>query len=159
MNTFKDFYNRQRQNFLAYLIRRSGDYQLACDIMHESFIRIYEKYTAENFTPQLLYTIGRNLALDSMRKRKKNPSSIEVDDQPVDSQEHYLMVRDEYRRVLVAMRHLEDDERDLLSLVVSSEMPYRELAQLTGISEANVKVKIHRARKKLRAYLKAGKNE
>jgi RNA polymerase sigma-70 factor, ECF subfamily len=159
VNTFKDFYNRQRRNFLAYLIRRSGDYQLACDIMHESFIRIYEKYTAENFTPQLLYTIGRNLALDSMRKRKKNPSSIEVDDQPVDSQEHYLMVRDEYRRVLVAMRHLEDDERDLLSLVVSSEMPYRELAQLTGISEANVKVKIHRARKKLRAYLKAGKNE
>lgn len=144
---------------MAYLIRRSGDYQLACDIMHESFIRIYEKYTAENFTPQLLYTIGRNLALDSIRKRKKNPSSIEVDDQPVDSQEHYLMVRDEYRRVLVAMRHLEDDERDLLSLVVSSEMPYRELAQLTGISEANVKVKIHRARKKLRAYLKAGKNE
>ena len=159
MNTFKDFYNRQRRNFLAYLIRRSGDYQLACDIMHESFIRIYEKYTAENFTPQLLYTIGRNLALDSIRKRKKNPPSIEFDDQPVDSQEHYLMVRDEYRRVLVAMRHLEDDERDLLSLVVSSEMPYRELAQLTGISEANVKVKIHRARKKLRAYLKAGKNE
>lgn len=159
MNTFKDFYNRQRRNFLAYLIRRSGDYQLACDIMHESFIRIYEKYTAENFTPQLLYTIGRNLALDSMRKWKKNSSSIEVDDQPVDIQEHYLMVRDEYRRVLVAMRHLEDDERDLLSLVVSSEMLYRELAQLTGISEANVKVKIHRARKKLRAYLKAGKNE
>jgi len=159
VNTFKDFYNRQRRNFLAYLIRRSGDYQLACDIMHESFIRIYEKYTAENFTPQLLYTIGRNLALDSMRKWKKNSSSIEVDDQPVDIQEHYLMVRDEYRRVLVAMRHLEDDERDLLSLVVSSEMLYRELAQLTGISEANVKVKIHRARKKLRAYLKAGKNE
>jgi len=159
VNTFKDFYNRQRRNFLAYLIRRSGDYQLACDIMHESFIRIYEKYTAENFTPQLLYAIGRNLALDSMRKWKKNSSSIEVDDQPVDIQEHYLMVRDEYRRVLVAMRHLEDDERDLLSLVVSSEMLYRELAQLTGISEANVKVKIHRARKKLRAYLKAGKNE
>jgi RNA polymerase sigma-70 factor (ECF subfamily) len=68
------------------------------------------------------------------------------------------MVRDEYHRVLAAMRHLEDDERDLLSLVVSSEMPYRELARITGISEANVKVKIHRARKKLRAYLEAGKN-
>ncbi len=86
------------------------------------------------------------------------PICLEDDDQPVDSHEHYLMVRDEYQRVLAAMRHLEDDERDLLSLVVSSEMPYRELAQITGISEANVKVKIHRARKKLRAYLKAEKN-
>jgi RNA polymerase sigma-70 factor (ECF subfamily) len=157
VNTFRDFYNRQRRKFLAYLIRRSGDYHLACDIMQESFIRLYEKYTAENFTPQLLYTIGRNLTLDSMRKRKKNSSSLEVDNQPVDSQEHYLMVRDEYRRVLAAMRHLEDDERDLLALVVSSEMPYREVAQITGISEANVKVKIHRARKKLRAYLEAEK--
>jgi RNA polymerase sigma-70 factor (ECF subfamily) len=157
VNTFKDFYNRQQRKFLTYLIRRSGDYHLACDIMQESFIRLYEKYTAENFTPQLLYTIGRNLTLDSMRKRKKNSSSLEVDNQPVDSQEHYLMVRDEYRRVLAAMRHLEDDERDLLALVVSSEMPYREVAQITGISEANVKVKIHRARKKLRAYLEAEK--
>jgi RNA polymerase sigma-70 factor (ECF subfamily) len=155
VNTFKDFYNQQRRKFLAYLIRRSGDYHVGCDIMQESFIRLYEKYTAENYTPQLLYTIGRNLVLDSFRKRKSNPSSLEDNDQPAESHEHYFMVRDEYRRVLAAMRHLDDDERDLLSLVVSSELPYRELAQLTGISEANVKVKIHRARKKLRAYLEA----
>jgi len=158
VNTFKDFYNQQRWKFLAYLIRRSGDYHLGCDILQESFIRLYEKYPAENHTPQLLYTIGRNLVLDSLRKRKWNPTPLEDDDQQADSQEHYLMVRDEYHRVLAAMRHLEDDERDLLSLVVSSEMPYRELAQITGISEANVKVKIHRARKKLRAYLEAEKN-
>ena len=159
MNTFKEFYNQQRRKFLAYLIRRSGDYHLACDIMQESFARLYEKYTTENFTPQLLYTIGRNLALDSLRQRKNQSFSPAGNDQTVDSQEHYLMVRDEYRRVLAAMRHLEDDERDLLALVVSSEMPYRELAQITGTSEANVKVKIHRARKKLRSYLEAGKNE
>jgi RNA polymerase sigma-70 factor (ECF subfamily) len=60
------------------------------------------------------------------------------------------MVRDEYRRVLAAMKHLEEDERDLISLVVSSGLSYHEVAEVTGISEANVKVKIHRTRKKLR---------
>ena len=155
MDTFKDFYSRQRQRFFAYLIRRAGDYHLACDIMQESFARLYEKYTAEQFTPQLLYTIGRNLVLDSLRKRKHNPSLTGDVEQPVDDHEHYLLVRDEYRQVLAAMRHLEDDERDLLSLVVSSELSYRELAEMTGLSEANVKVKIHRARKKLRAHLGA----
>ncbi|MGE5256369.1 MAG: RNA polymerase sigma factor [Hyphomicrobiales bacterium] len=159
MNTFKEFYNGQRLRFLAYLIRRSGDYHLACDIMQESFVRLYEKYKAESITPQLLYTIGRNLVLDSQRKRKNRPASLEDSDQPIDSHEHQIMVRDEYRRVLAAMRYLEDEERDLLSLVVSSELPYRELAQITGTSEANVKIKIHRARKKLREYLKAGKDE
>ena len=84
MNTFKDFYNQQRRKFLAYLIRRSGDYRLGCDILQESFIRLYEKYTAENYTPQLLYTIGRNLVLDSLRKRKWNPTPLEDDDQLID---------------------------------------------------------------------------
>jgi RNA polymerase sigma-70 factor, ECF subfamily len=155
VNTFKDFYNQQRQKFFSYLIRRAGDYHLACDIMQESFARLYEKYTAENFTPQLLYTIGRNLILDALRKRKHNPSGMDDAEPAVDDQEHYLSVRDEYRQVLAAMRHLENDERDLLSLVVSSELSYRELAEITGLSEANVKVKIHRARKKLRTCLGA----
>jgi len=127
--------------------------------MQESFIRIYEKYTAENHAPQLLYTIGRNLVLDSLRRKKRTPAALEDDDHPVDSEEHDFMVREEYRRVLDAMRKLDDDERDLLSLVVSSEMSYREVAQISGVSEANVKVKIHRARKKLRTYLEADKNE
>jgi RNA polymerase sigma-70 factor (ECF subfamily) len=155
VNTFQAFYNRQRQRFFAYLVRRAGDYMLACDIMQESFARMYEKYTAEQFTPQLLYTIGRNLVLDALRKRRHNPSGMEDVELPDDGQEHYMMVRDEYRQVLAAMRHLEDDERDLLSLVVSSELSYRELAEVTGVSVANIKVKVHRARKKLRAHLGA----
>ncbi len=156
MNTFKDFYNRHRQKFFAYLIRRAGDYGLACDIMQESFTRLYEKYAAEHFTSQLLYTIGRNLVLDALRKRKHTASATDNVDQPVDGFEHYLMVRDEYRRVLAAMRCLKDDERDLLSLVVSSELSYRDIAQMTGLSEANVKVKIHRARTRLKTILGAG---
>jgi RNA polymerase sigma-70 factor (ECF subfamily) len=153
VKTFKDFYNRQRQKFFAYLIRRAGDYQLACDILQESFTRLYEKYPEERFTPQLLYTIGRNLVLDALRKRKNNPCASGDVEPAIDGQEHYLLVRDEYRQVLAAMRQLEDDERDLLSLVVSSELSYRELAAITNLSEANVKVKIHRARKKLRTLL------
>lgn len=159
VNTFKEFYSRQRRGFLSYLIRRLGDYHLACDVMQESFTRLYQNYSAERFTPLLLYTIGRNLAIDSLRKRRHIPASLEDHQTAIDTQENHLMVRDEYRRVLSAMRHLEDDERDLLALVVSSDLPYREVAQITGISEANVKVKIHRARKKLRDRLKAGTHE
>jgi RNA polymerase sigma-70 factor (ECF subfamily) len=155
VNAFADFYTRQKRTFLSYLVRRSGDYHLACDVMQESFARLFQKYRPENFTPQLLYTIGRNLVLDSMRRRNRDAKLAETQIEAADSVERDLMVRDEYRRVLAAMRRLDPDERDLLSLAVSGGLRYREMALIAETSEANVKVKIHRARKKLRDLLAA----
>jgi RNA polymerase sigma-70 factor (ECF subfamily) len=66
------------------------------------------------------------------------------------------MVREEYRRVLGAAGQLEKDERDLLALVVSGDLSYREIASICSISEANVKVKVHRARLKLKEILNRG---
>jgi RNA polymerase sigma-70 factor (ECF subfamily) len=66
------------------------------------------------------------------------------------------MVRDEYRRVLSAMDALESDERDILALVISSDLSYREIASIAGISEANVKVRVHRARLNLKEILAKG---
>jgi RNA polymerase sigma-70 factor (ECF subfamily) len=66
------------------------------------------------------------------------------------------MVREEYRRVLAAIQQLDEDERDILALAVSSDMSYQEISSLTGFSEANVKVKVHRARIKLRKIIQAG---
>ncbi|MDP4726083.1 MAG: sigma-70 family RNA polymerase sigma factor, partial [Desulfobacterales bacterium] len=66
------------------------------------------------------------------------------------NQEENYLVRDECRRVLSALQKLERDERDVLTLVVSSGLSYREIAGVTGLSEANVKVRVHRARLKLK---------
>ena len=46
--------------------------------------------------------------------------------------------------------------RDVLSLVVSSGLPYRDVARIAGTSEANVKVRVHRARVKLRKLMNTG---
>ena len=70
-----------------------------------------------------------------------------------------MMVRDEYRRVLLAMQQLGEEERDTLALVVSSDMTYRDIAEITGTSEQNVKVRVHRARIKLRKSMAQGDQE
>ena len=66
------------------------------------------------------------------------------------------MVREDYRRVLAAMQELAPEERDALSLVVSSDLSYREIARISGTSEGNVKVRVHRARVKLRKMMNTG---
>ena len=63
------------------------------------------------------------------------------------------MVRDEYRRTLSALQQLEKSEWDVLSLVVSSDFSYKEIAKIHQTSEQNVKVRVHRARVKLRGIL------
>jgi RNA polymerase sigma-70 factor (ECF subfamily) len=67
------------------------------------------------------------------------------------------MVREQYRQVLSAMQTLKTDERDILALTVSSQLSYRDISSIVGISESNVKVKVHRARAKLRQFIQAGK--
>lgn len=137
-------------------MRRTGDYHLSSDILQESFTRYFERYGNKQQSVSLLYTISRNLISDAARKQGRITRLEKDTDTVSDGQENQLMVRLEYRRVLAAMRRLDDDERDLLALAVSSDLSYRQIAALIGTSEANVKVKIHRARLKLRKILQAG---
>ena len=39
---------------------------------------------------------------------------------------------------------------------VSSDLTYREIARVTGTSEGNIKVRVHRARVKLKEMMNAG---
>ena len=70
--------------------------------------------------------------------------------------EKMFLIRESYRKVLNAMLKLEKSQREILALTVSSDLSYREIANITGISEANVKVKVHRARIKLKKQLQKG---
>jgi len=138
-------------------MRKTGDYFLANDLLQESFTRYLKHYGDREKNAALLYGIARNLTIDALRKQARAPHVPLEDDYPQGRDtERYFMVRDEYRRVLKAFQQLDVDERDILALAVSQDLLYREIAEVVGISEANVKVKIHRARMKLRDILRKG---
>lgn len=137
-------------------MRSTGDYYLSGDILQESFTRYLEKYGEEGQNPALLYTIARNAVVDSHRKERRDTLLLDEQEPSANNPETDTMVREDFRRVLAAMQELEPEERDILSLVVSSGLPYREIARIAGTSEANVKVRIHRARVKLKKMMNTG---
>ena len=142
----------------GYLMRLTGDYQLSCDIMQESFTRFLEHYGSDTQNVSLLFTIARNAVWDNSRKKEHNKKpENDMEHGPVDP-EQMLLVRESYRKVLNAMLKLEKSQREILALTISSDLSYREIANITGISEANVKVKVHRARIKLKKQLQKGDN-
>ena len=156
MSKFREFYQSHRDRIFAYLMRSTGDYFLAGDIMQESFRRYFEKYGEGQTNPALLNVITRNVLVDGHRKPVRNPISFDEQKHCGTDPENRLMVRDTCRRVLAAMKQLQKTERDILTLVVGSGLSYREIAQAAGTSEGNVKIMVHRARVKLKKMIDAG---
>jgi len=158
MEKFGSFYKDYEKTLFNYLMRMTGDYYLAGDIMQESFTRYLENYKERLPNAALLFTIARHALFDHTRNRRRHTG---LEEDPIDgscSQEADLMVKQEYRQVLDAMQTLNPDERDILALAISDGLSYRDVSSIVGISIENVKVKVHRARHKLKKILK-GRNE
>ena len=134
----------------GYLMRITGDYYLSGDIIQESFTRYLDRYGKRKQSAPLLFKIARNALLDYQRKSNRSTQLREENESAGSNPEHYMMIRDEYKRVLAALQRLGENERDTLALVACSDMSYREIAEITNTSEQNVKVRVHRARLKLR---------
>lgn len=154
MSEYGLFYKKWKNKIFNYLMRMTGDRNLANDIMQEAFARHLEHYGPHNREIPLLYGIARNLYRDELRRRKHEAAGEKGSKEPFLDQDHQLTVRSEYRRVLSAIKSLDEGEREILSLAAGGDLSYSEIAALLAISEVNVKVKVHRARLKLREILK-----
>ena len=153
MNTFQKFYTDNRERLFGYLLRKTGNYSLAADITQESFTRYLERYRNREQSSALLFTISRHLLYDHTRKNCLNTLYDEERHGPDIDLEKAYTIKEEYKRVLNAMQKLSEETRDILALTVSSGLSYREIGDITGNSEANIKVKIHRSRVKLKKIL------
>lgn len=133
----------------------TGDYHLACDLVQESFTRYLKNYNRIN-NRTLLYTIARNAALDAIRKQKTELlDTVDYEDQR-SNPESQVMEQQAFKRILRAVGQLETSNRELIALVANADLTYREIGRILNISEANVKVRVHRARMILRKILDSG---
>jgi len=153
VKTFERFYEAYRERFFGYLLRKTANYHLAADILQESFVRYLEKYRDRGENPSLLFTIGRNLLYDLARKSQLERNHPVEGKRSEPDEESLYLVKEESRRLLRALQALNEEDRDLLALASGGELSYREIAAISGWSEANVKVRIHRCRMKLKKQL------
>jgi len=155
IDSYQQFYEEHKNRLFSYLLYMCGDYETSRDIMQESFTRHFQHYRDRALSsPALLFTIARNALIDHHRPWKKH-ATLELDQVPAEitnDTEQKFLIREQYRRVKEAVDTLPESEREILSLAVGG-LAYKEIAFILGLSEANIKVKIHRARTKLREML------
>jgi RNA polymerase sigma-70 factor (ECF subfamily) len=156
MKRYRAFYDEHREKLFGYLMRMTGDYELSKDILQEAFTRHLERYGDERPQVPLLYTIARNALFDVFRKRGRTEALDDLPEPAPEDQERAFFIREEYGRVMAALGRLGEQEREVLSLVSSGELNYKEIAAITGTNEGSVKVRVHRARMRLRDILERG---
>ena len=154
-DAFAGFYERSARPLWAYLARVSGDAALADDLMQESYVRFlcadFPK-DGEVAARKYLFRIGTNLLKDHWRRAK--PASIE------EIPEEFFAVngtaKQEESRALLdpALAAMRPRDRQLLWLAYAEGYSHREIAEVTGLASASIRLLLFRARRKIAALLR-----
>lgn len=132
-----------------------GDYMLAEDAVSEAYLRIYRNLhkiddPASNRSVAFVVTIAKNTALTLLR-RQKSAAAEEYDDTLPDSfdLERQILSDLSSENIYAMLGGLSEELRAVFLLKFAYDLPHREIGRLLGISENNVTVRLHRAKKKL----------
>ena len=145
---------------LAYKMTKNREE--AEEVSQDTFIKAYknlDKFKGDSKFSTWLYRIAYHACLDSIKKNKKHHNSFEINDitfNQIKSVENILegIERKERAKIMnVCLDKLPDEERSIIWMFYYDELSLKEIIEVTGLSEANIKVKLHRARKRLLAIV------
>jgi RNA polymerase sigma factor (sigma-70 family) len=160
---------RYEAELLRYAARVTSNSDAAQDVVQNTFIRLFRKWTGTlEPTPQLsswLYRVAHNCAVDHMRKESRRrilhqQQAAEAPELVDPDRGQGFRISEEAERAAAALRKLSPRERELVVLKVYEEKSYREISDITGLTIGNVGYILHHAMKKMSAELgEGGTNE
>ena len=135
----------------------AGDQDLAEEIVQESLIRIWRglhTYRGEAPIEHWIMRITHNTAVSTLRARREDPwDPGELPEREVVSAERSALAREDLRALTVAVRELDELSRAILALRELEGMSYEEIAETVEVSVGVVKIRLFRARARLREEL------
>ena len=159
-DTFRGFYERTARGLWAYLVRVTGDRQLADDLLQETFYRFLRAaatHESEAHRRNSLYRIATNLARDARRRSLthglSSPIGDDIERVPTVDQTGTAERSADVTRALSA---LQPRERAMLWLAYAEGASHQEIAGVLGLRPASLKPMLFRARRKMAALLGLG---
>ena len=162
--TVEDHYTAIAPKLTNWLVATGSSYAEACDFVQEAFVRIWKMRDdlrdSDAAVRGLAYTIARNLRKNSWRDNSRFVPVDELPESAVTVEAPETLPSEEaeesarLRGILAnAFAKLPPALREAYTLFQIGERSIREIAAETGVSENLVKVRIFRAKEKLRAIL------
>ncbi len=147
---FGVFYSRTNRALWAYLLRISGRRDVADDLLQESYCRFLAARLPEMDAAEsrsYLFRIATNLLRDRWRRGELSETVSTAEQSCEEDPE----TRTDVRR---AFEQLKPRERQLLWLAHVEGFDHKEIARLTGLRTASVRVLLFRARRELASTLR-----
>lgn len=125
-----------------------NDYDMAQDLAQETFIIVWQKldtFRNESSIGTWIFRIASNTCLRQIEKDKRFPKSelpLHITEEKQHSREPQIQF------LYKCIAELPETDRIIISLELE-EVKQAEIAKIVGLSEANIRVKIHRIKEKL----------
>ncbi len=140
-------------NIFRFALKHLRNEMSAKDIVQDTFTKVWIKHDDISFekVKSYLFTTAYHLIIDWVKKEKRNGDfeSISSDENSV-FQDHF----DLKEIINKALLRLPEIQKTVVLLRDYEGYNYSEIAEITDLSESQVKVYIFRARKTLQSYLK-----
>lgn len=154
-HAFDEIYSRYSSKVYTYCKKVFPNDAVAEDIFQETFIKFYETSNRNIEMTNVigyLITICRNLCLNE--KSKKNSQNVSLDNIEVVHYDEDNVDKKQIKEILdKAIQALPQNYREVLIMQDTFEMSYQEIADVLNESLSSVRIKIFRAKSKLKEIL------
>lgn len=155
---FETIYKTYWQKVFRLCMGYANDTAAAKDLAQETFIKVWKqlpKFRNESSIGTWIFRIASNTCLRQIQKDKKMPKSelpLEIKDEILETN-----IEKDIQLLYQYISELQEVERIVISLELE-DMNQKEIAEIVGLSEGNVRVKIHRIKEKLTQKFKKNGN-
>lgn len=169
---FTQLVRRHQTALFNFALRQLQVRSVAEDVVQETFVRVVQnapEFKHEARFSTWVYTITRNLCIDQLRKRAlRKHASLDESRKSEDgggptlgelvpdsraSVERDATGSELKARILTAVDRLPDDQREVFLMREVSNLPFKEIAEITGVPENTVKSRMRYALERLQAEL------
>jgi RNA polymerase sigma-70 factor (ECF subfamily) len=153
MTDFKEIYTTYSPQIYRVCMGYVNDGEQAKDLMQETFISVWKNLASFKHQSKIstwIFRIATNNCLRAIEKSKRvihTELPVNLPDIPEESKEGQLTF------LYNCIAELEETDRIIISLLLE-DLPQAEIAEIVGVSNANIRVKVHRIKEKLATKFK-----
>ena len=148
---FKKIFEANSKKIYHLCYGYTGDEDSANDLMQETFLKVWQNlviFSNQAMISTWLYRIAVNTCLTYLRSEKRQAKDELTPELEETTGEVISEKNEQVAQLYKCISKLEETERIIITMVLD-EVPYPEIAEISGISEGNLRVKVFRIKQRL----------